>query len=72
MYYFSGCKAQYTFSKHEINALKLEVKHCTEQIQLLRGEVNKLKKEVEATSKEIESTSHTMHRITELLSSIQI
>ena len=72
MYYFSGCKAQYTFSKHEFNSLKLEVKHCTEQIQQLRGEVNELKKEVEATCKEIDSARHTMHRITELLSSTQI
>lgn len=72
MYYFSGCKAQYTFSKHDFDALKLEVKHCIEQIQQLRGEVNELKSEVEATCKEIDSVCHTMRRITELLSSTQI
>ena len=32
-------------SKDELNTLKLEVKHCAEQIKKLRGEVNELKKE---------------------------
>ena len=32
-------------SRHELNALKLEIKLCTEQMQKLRREFNELKKE---------------------------
>ena len=39
-----------TSSKHELNALKLEVMHCTEQILELRGEFNELKREACAAS----------------------
>ena len=71
-------------SRHELNALKLEIKLCTEQMQKLRREFNELKKEtcaeklrrevselkreVEATCKEVDLTRDTVHKVTELLS----
>ena len=36
---------RYASSKHELNALKLEVKHCTEQMEKLRRDFSELKKE---------------------------
>ena len=51
-----------------VNALKLEVKNCTKQIEKLRGEVYELKKEIEATCREVDSTRNTIYKVTELLS----
>lgn len=60
---------QSTSPKHELNALKLELKYCTEQIEKLKGEVSELKEnevcikqikklrgEVNELKKEVEAT----------------
>lgn len=48
----------------EAQALRSEMKHCTEQVEKLSREFNEIKKDIEAARKEVDTTRSTLTEIT--------
>ena len=50
-------------NQHEMNALRIEMRQCTDQVQKLTEEFTEIRKELEAARKEVDTTRSALSEI---------